>query len=52
MTEVATVCWQVTACIEARVPVYSVPGPSAVIAALVASGLSTNEFAFGKSPAS
>eukprot|EP00898_Chlorokybus_atmophyticus_P006123 jgi/Chlat1/6511/Chrsp45S05993 len=34
-------------CIEEGVRVFSVPGPSAVLSALVASGLSTREFMFG-----
>jgi 16S rRNA (cytidine1402-2'-O)-methyltransferase len=36
----------VRACIEAEVPVTVVPGPSAVVAALVVSGLPTDRFAF------
>jgi 16S rRNA (cytidine1402-2'-O)-methyltransferase len=37
----------VDAAIEAGLPVYSVPGPSALTAALVASGLDTERFFFG-----
>lgn len=37
----------VRACIEAGVRVVPVPGPSALVAALVASGLPTDEFYFG-----
>jgi len=36
----------ITACIEAGLDVVVIPGPSAVIAALVASGLPTRRFAF------
>ncbi len=36
----------VQACVEAGIPVVPVPGPSAVITALVASGLPTDRFAF------
>lgn len=35
------------AAIEAGLPVYTIPGPSAVLAALVASGLETERFYFG-----
>ncbi|BBN02240.1 16S rRNA (cytidine1402-2'-O)-methyltransferase [Marchantia polymorpha subsp. ruderalis] len=36
----------VRACVEVNVDVFPIPGPSAVITALVASGLSTDEFTF------
>jgi hypothetical protein len=39
---------QVEKCVEAQIPVIPIPGPSAVITALVASGLPTYEFTFGK----
>lgn len=35
-------------CINENIPVVPVPGPSAVVAAISASGLSTDEFTFGK----
>src|SRR5437762_9885883 len=36
----------IQACIAADVPVVPIPGPSALVTALVASGLSTEEFRF------
>lgn len=39
---------QVRLCINENIPVVPVPGPSAVVAAISASGLSTDEFTFGK----
>lgn len=36
----------IRACIEAGIPVVPIPGPSALITALVASGLNTDEFRF------
>ncbi|KAK4390720.1 Ribosomal RNA small subunit methyltransferase I [Sesamum angolense] len=36
-------------CVEKNIPVIPVPGPSALVAALSASGLPTNEFTFGNS---
>jgi 16S rRNA (cytidine1402-2'-O)-methyltransferase len=36
----------VSLCVERRIPVIPIPGPSAVIAALTASGLPTEEFIF------
>eukprot|EP00850_Spirogloea_muscicola_P019692 SM000196S05384 [mRNA] locus=s196:170523:173170:- [translate_table: standard] len=36
----------VEACVRGRVPVYPIPGACALVAALVASGLPTREFAF------
>ncbi|KAL3677946.1 hypothetical protein R1sor_020902 [Riccia sorocarpa] len=36
----------VRACVEANVDVFPIPGPSAVVTALVASGLPTEEFSF------
>ncbi|KAL2641391.1 hypothetical protein R1flu_008978 [Riccia fluitans] len=36
----------VRACVEANVDVFPIPGPSAVVTALVASGLPTDEFSF------
>jgi 16S rRNA (cytidine1402-2'-O)-methyltransferase len=36
----------VALCLERRIPVIPIPGPSAVIAALIASGLPTEEFVF------
>lgn len=39
---------QVKACVESNVRVHPVPGASAVITALVASGLPTDEFTFGE----
>jgi hypothetical protein len=38
---------QVKACVESNVRVHPIPGASAVITALVASGLPTDEFTFG-----
>lgn len=40
----------ITLCIEAGVPVVSVPGPAAIISALVVSGLSTRRFTFDGFP--
>ena len=40
----------ITRCIEAGVPVVSIPGPSAIISALVVSGLSTRRFTFDGFP--
>lgn len=34
-------------CAEKSIPVIPIPGPSAVVSALSASGLPTNEFTFG-----
>jgi 16S rRNA (cytidine1402-2'-O)-methyltransferase len=39
---------QVKACVESNVRVHPIPGPSAVITALVASRLPTDEFTFGE----
>jgi len=39
---------QVKACVQSNVRVHPVPGASAVITALVASGLPTDEFTFGE----
>ncbi|MCO5556138.1 hypothetical protein L7F22_009682 [Adiantum nelumboides] len=36
----------VMACVDANVRIFPIPGPSAVITALVAAGLPTNEFSF------
>ncbi len=36
----------IRACIEAAIPVVPIPGPSALVTALVASGLNTGEFRF------
>lgn len=36
----------IQACIEAQIPVVPIPGPTALISALVASGLSTERFVF------
>eukprot|EP00250_Pteridium_aquilinum_P013313 c21267_g1_i1 orf=352-942(-) len=36
----------VMACVDAKVRIFPIPGPSAVITALVAAGLPTNEFSF------
>ena len=36
----------IRACIENSIKVYSIPGPSAVIASLVSSGISTDKFSF------
>lgn len=38
---------QAKLCVDKSIPVIPVPGPSAVVAALSASGLPTNEFTFG-----
>ncbi|WP_263350878.1 16S rRNA (cytidine(1402)-2'-O)-methyltransferase [Acidicapsa acidisoli] len=38
--------WLTQAAIEARIPVYPIPGANAAVSALVASGLSTAEFQF------
>lgn len=40
---------QAKLCVDKDIPVIPIPGPSAVVAALSASGLPTNEFTFGKS---
>lgn len=39
---------QAKSCVEENIPVIPIPGPSALVAALSASGLSTEEFTFGK----
>lgn len=39
---------QAKLCVSKGIPVIPIPGPSALVAALSASGLSTNEFTFGK----
>lgn len=39
---------QARLCATEKIPVIPIPGPSAAIAALSASGLPTNEFTFGK----
>lgn len=36
-------------CVDENIPVFPIPGPSAVVAALSASGLATDEFTFGNS---
>lgn len=36
----------VMACVDAKIRIFPIPGPSAVITALVAAGLPTNEFSF------
>ncbi|KAF3447301.1 hypothetical protein FNV43_RR12484 [Rhamnella rubrinervis] len=35
-------------CVDKNIPVIPIPGPSALVAALSASGLATNEFTFGR----
>lgn len=39
---------QVKLCVDENIPVIPIPGPSAFVAALSASGLATDEFTFGK----
>lgn len=39
---------QARLCAAEKIPVVPIPGPSAAIAALSASGLPSNEFTFGK----
>jgi 16S rRNA C1402 (ribose-2'-O) methylase RsmI len=39
---------QARLCASEKIPVIPIPGPSAAIAALSASGLPTDEFAFGE----
>lgn len=38
---------QAKLCVDQSIPVFPIPGPSAFVAALSASGLATNEFTFG-----
>lgn len=38
---------QAKLCVDEMIPVIPVPGPSAFVAALSASGLATDEFTFG-----
>lgn len=38
---------QAKVCVNENIPVIPIPGPSALVAALSASGLVTNEFTFG-----
>ena len=38
---------QAKLCVDENIPVIPIPGPSALVAALSASGLATNEFTFG-----
>lgn len=40
-------CLQVKLCVDEKIIVVPIPGPSAVIAALSASGLPTDDFTFG-----
>lgn len=39
---------QVKLCVNEKIPVIPIPGPSALVAGLSASGLATDEFTFGK----
>lgn len=41
---------QAKLCADENIPVFPIPGPSAIVAALSASGLVTNEFTFGNFP--
>lgn len=38
---------QAKLCVDENIPVIPIPGPSALVAALSASGLATDEFTFG-----
>lgn len=38
---------QAKLCVDENIPVIPIPGPSALVAALSASGLTNNEFTFG-----
>jgi 16S rRNA (cytidine1402-2'-O)-methyltransferase len=38
---------QAKLCVDENIPVIPIPGPSALVAALSASGLGTDEFTFG-----
>lgn len=38
---------QVKLCVDENIPVIPIPGPSALVAGLSASGLATEEFTFG-----
>lgn len=39
---------QAKLCVDENIPVIPIPGPSALVAALSASGLATDEFTFGR----
>ena len=39
---------QAKLCVDENIPVIPIPGPSALVAALSASGLATDEFTFGE----
>lgn len=39
---------QAKLCVNENIPVIPIPGPSALVAALSASGLATDEFTFGR----
>lgn len=39
---------QAKLCVDENIPVIPIPGPSAVVAAVSASGLATDEFTFGE----
>lgn len=41
---------QAKLCVDKNIPVVPIPGPSALITALSASGLLSNEFTFGSIP--